>query len=679
MEKKRFSATILIMVLSVYSLFAQESRIDYISEADTLFNTGIQKYELGLYDSALRDFRDIVSMASNQKADASLYMICRCLNKKGNIKESLNFARNFIDNNPFSPYRDDARFLQAENYYKLGKLYYFFRELLLAYNETEDERLKRKLAENISNFYHESISKEDFDALKIEFNNREIHGLLDLKIATAEIEEGNYIEANAKVNAFLNEFRESFFYENAVILSNIIEEKKNAALKIGVLLPLRGYHAQEGTALLRGAEFAVREFNRDYPGEIELVVKEDIINDLDLIENAEELADNPNIMGIFGPVDNYNTLLAGLAIDEHDVPMVSPLADMNDLYKISNSIFQSHTDLSHSSRVLARYAVEQLGLKTFAILAPANSYGIELSDNFAAEVDKHGGRILYEDWYFSGINDFGKYFEKIRTIGLDIMMNDTIFVYADSLFGNDTTYNDLMQRADSIFSIEKETSVETDTIISIPELDSIRLNEIKDSLKLLYIDSLSLDELNYWKSYFIEQKVHFMREEGILDFDSLSIPVTSIDAVFFPAEEEDLIFLAPQVAFYNFQTQLLGGDNWSDEEILGRHSTHLNGMVFFSDTYLNPRDDRFINFRDSFRKEMRKDPDRHMILGYDSMNLIITAIKNGARTRKSLLNRLSELEIYRGIGSDIIFNKNERVNSYTNILRFRNGSIRKLN
>jgi len=679
MKKYQIIFVAIIVQLFGLSLSAQQNQLRYDSEADSLFYMGIAKYNNILYDNALRDFREIIARPFNQKTTTSLYMIGRCLNKRGEYLESVFFVKDFIENYPHSEYKDDAQYLLAENYYQLGRPKYFLRELLLIYTNTDDERLKEKAASKINDFYDDNLTIKDIEDLKFEFDDREIKALLDLKSAVKDIESGNYIEAIPRVDFFLNNYQRSLLRESALHLAEIIENKKSSKLKIGALLPLQGYLSELGQSLLMGAEFAVREYNSFSPDKIELVVKEGMNSSLDLLNVIKELGDNPNIIGIFGPVDDYNTLLAGIMLDRLAIPMIAPMASMNNLYKTSDYIFQSHADLANSGKMLARYAVERLGLKTFAIISPANSNGIEISDHFASEVDKRGGQILYEDWYFQGTDNFGRYFEKIRNIGLDIMMNDTVFVYADSLFGNDTTYNILMERADSIYIEEMYLRSITDSTIYLSEGDSVLQKVIKDSLKQIYMDSLSLRELDFWKKTFIDRRIAQMEEEGILEIDSLDIPVTSIDAIFLPAEKEDLIYLVPQLAFYNFRTQILGGINWFDEEILGRHSTHLNGMIFLSDSYLKSANEDFIKFRDSFRMEIGKNPDRLRVLGYDSMNLIIKAIKNGARTRKELQKKLSEINYHRGIGGDIIFNEGERVNSYINILQLRNGIIRKVN
>lgn len=67
---------------------------------------------------------------------------------------------------------------------------------------------------------------------------------------------------------------------------------------------------------------------------------------------------------------------------------------------------------------MARYAVQQLGLTSFAILAPAEPMGKALAESFSTEVKSLGGLIVVSVSYEKGASDLSEQFLAIRWAGL---------------------------------------------------------------------------------------------------------------------------------------------------------------------------------------------------------------------------------------------------------------------
>ena len=101
MKKKVVFISFLIVLISVLKLFPQVNGINFLPKADSLFYRGIEKYNTGFYEDAKDIFQRIASEKRNQKTLVSLYMIGRCLNKKGDYLQSVSFTYNYIDNFPF--------------------------------------------------------------------------------------------------------------------------------------------------------------------------------------------------------------------------------------------------------------------------------------------------------------------------------------------------------------------------------------------------------------------------------------------------------------------------------------------------------------------------------------------------------------------------------------------------
>jgi len=177
------------------------------------------------------------------------------------------------------------------------------------------------------------------------------------------------------------------------------------------------------------------------------------------------------------------------------------------------------------------------------------------------------------------------------------------------------------------------------------------------------------------KDSLIEEYTRDMNPIQKAKFDDEVIPVTSIDAVFFPIYTEDIKYIVPQFAYANIKANILGGQYWYDIEELREKNiiSHVDSIIFESDFYFDDISPEFHNFRTNFRKQMGKTPDEMECYGYDAMLLIAEAIKNNALTREAIQHYLTELENFEGIRGLITFKNNNRVNSEQRFITFVKG------
>ncbi len=191
------------------------------------------------------------------------------------------------------------------------------------------------------------------------------------------------------------------------------EEDLRYPLRIGLILPLTGDYADEGRRFLSGFLLAMKERNES----VELVLKDSKGSLAEACRVMTELL-HSNVSLIIGELDgDRSTALAALAAQENKL-FLCPVATNNGIAALGERVFQMNSDLQVRGRALARYAVEKLGLHSFATLAPADEYGQALTDAFAGAVDQLGGTIIAEQWYYPGTEDFKRHFQTIRESAL---------------------------------------------------------------------------------------------------------------------------------------------------------------------------------------------------------------------------------------------------------------------
>jgi ABC-type branched-subunit amino acid transport system substrate-binding protein len=326
--------------------------------------------------------------------------------------------------------------------------------------------------------------------------------------------------------------------------------------------------------------------------------------------------------------------------------MISPTANATGLSAMSEYVFQTNPDLTLHGRALARYAVNTLGLRTFAFLFADKESMRPLVESFFDEVRKLGGQVVASEVYTPGADDLEEECINLRKVGA----GGPAMISFAGRFGKN-----------ALAQMEKLT-------INKRLLDSVFAHKGSASVVDLFgpyagpvADSLGL-------------RVTYPKMSG----RDVNDAVTAFDGIFVPVDDPDAIsVLLSQVSYYNFKTQLLGSGEWYDLNFLSINKTSASGVVFCSDTYVQKDAGEVKTFVSEFTKQTRKTPSKYTMFGYDVMNLILRCIASGATTREKLAAALASTSDFHGIHSTISFDK-ERVNTVLNVLRFKDGVVTKL-
>ena len=275
--------------------------------------------------------------------------------------------------------------------------------------------------------------------------------------------------------------------------------------------------------------------------------------------------------------------------------------------------------------VIAEYAMNELNLKTFGILAPAENYGKTITDSFVETVDRLNGSIIVETWYYQGATDLRNQFRHIREIGLKKMGRDSVsFEFPDFT---------LSQIDSVILDIERQKKKEQE--------ESEKPTRMKFS-------------------------------------DSTATPVTSIDAIFLPVYTDEISYVASQFALFNIQCQILGGDYWNNEEVLDRNQSYLSGCIFTSDFYSDLLDSEMQRFINRFRLDVGVTPEKMEIYGYDTMNFLLHVLNKENNDAGKLLEEIKRTKYFEGVSHTYKFDKKVGVNSHLNILKYEGNTIYKI-
>jgi len=187
------------------------------------------------------------------------------------------------------------------------------------------------------------------------------------------------------------------------ILSQLESSKFVESKTIGVVLPLTGKAATVGQKALRGVEMGL---GLHIPGSgFRLAVMDSEGNPDSARRGVERLVKEDNAIAIVGSLLSKTAPAVAAKADELGVPTIG-LSQKSGLTEVGSNVFRNALTSEMQVRYLVRTAMEDYGMKRFAIVYPNDPYGIEYTNLFWDEVLARGGTIASAQLYNPKETDF---------------------------------------------------------------------------------------------------------------------------------------------------------------------------------------------------------------------------------------------------------------------------------
>ena len=614
----RTSLTVILSGIFFLFLIPPFAFSQNVQTIDSLFYQGVQAYRDGHYLDALKTMESLDGVyPGHHRLTGSLLIQAKALYKLKKYDSAYKIFKRILKDYPQSKYCDDAKYGIATVLYRQKKYKDCVRELLDVVGGVAELQLKKKAARLSSDIMDYCLGREDFRDLFNEVSGEKSKAAVAMKFARKEMKDKRFHSAEIMLKEFLNSFPDSQYALQVRRLLKRVEEEGKNLIKIGVILPLSGPLSEQGKKLLEGLQYAVDVYNKADTATAELIVRDSRADILRAVLAAQQLCSDEEVVALIGEIeDDITVAIAGIA-QENGVPLIAPTSTLDDLTLIGDYIFQTCTNLRMRSKMLAEYGVKGLGLNKFAILAPEGKYGESMRQGFVDEVQRLGGEIVIEKWYYEGaedwINYIGTQLKAIREEGIKRMIEDSLIV-----------------------------------IVPEEEWDE---EEYANRTDALYVNQT------------IEDLV-----------DSTDLAVTSIDGIFLPIYTEHIKYVATQLAYYNIPAKIFGGAFWYDEKVLKEHRKYIDGVFFLSNYYVDPSNYRFYRLRDDYRLAMGKSPERMSVIGFDIANLILSLTGDRLLSRDQVRNRFLKMKPFKGVKGTISFNDN-RINRFISLLQYKNGEV----
>jgi ABC-type branched-subunit amino acid transport system substrate-binding protein len=601
------------------------------AEADTVFGKFLSQYPLGVQSSA------------------ATIMRAKALYVSGRNLESATVARAFLSTFPSSAYVADAHYLLGVIYRRIRRGEDAMRELLLAWETLPRPQPPPRLHEALQSVA-DSVADQDVSAAFLRSllgttPGRGPQAFLWLKMAEKGAAAEDIKAARLALDTLLSSYPEMAGHPRVSTLLGRIAERSD--VKIAALLPLMRESEMSGAKeiaadIADGIQYAVERFSLDTEQRVRVtLVQHDTQRETQrAASGVRTLAADQKLVAILGPVFSNTTLAAARAAQEIGIPLISPTANANGIAAAGRCVFQANPDYEFRGKAMARYAVLTRGFQRLAVLAPSDSYGKFLAQGFLDEAKRLGARVIAAEWYERGSSDFKSQLGAIRLAGLRAASDPYI------AFGGRKKLGELMKLVG--------------LGVSVRVLDSLMAcGALVQASKLVGPDAAPrLDSLG----------IRVVYNEIFLD--SLDVPVQAIDGIYLPINSpEEIGSISSQVVYFNIQAQLLGSGEWNNLSELDASRRYCAGMVFESDTYVDITTPSYAAWAAGFTTRYKRSPSKHVLFGYDTADMLLGVLREGATTREAITRALARVKEYQGLHAKVGFSSG-RVNVWVSILQF---------
>lgn len=212
---------------------------------------------------------------------------------------------------------------------------------------------------------------------------------------------GEYRRTSTELSRFLEAYPSSSYIDEARSLlsmaGTVINRSNEVIVSIGVILSLDPQEVTQTQALFNGLLFAVQQYNRtSLERRIRIVFRNTESQSSKAAQAVDELADE-GVEFIIGALFSEQAIAAAKAAEENEIVFVAPLATDERVTDGRRYAFQANPSIRMRGKLMARFAVNGLRLRTLGVLASADPERISerLTDSFIEEALRLGAEINY--------------------------------------------------------------------------------------------------------------------------------------------------------------------------------------------------------------------------------------------------------------------------------------------
>jgi branched-chain amino acid transport system substrate-binding protein len=529
---------------------------------------------------------------------------------EGDFESAVRYGESALTVSPTGEQESRIRNLMGHVYVAAGEFQRAFESYVKAYESSRDEdkpEILSKVKDVVS-----YLDEQALLSLLDKHGGSTPGGYLRLQLARGYAAEGLTEAAMAVLYEVLELFPEHEETKTAqVMLEELRAEARVDRYLIGCILPLSGRYAEFGNRAMEGIELALNEFNAlpdVHP--VELAIRDSKGDPDDAVRALENLVIEEGVIGIIGPMVTSPSVAA--RAQALRVPIIT-LTQKPDITATGDYVFRNYLTLELQTRALVRYAVQDLGLRRFAVLYPDEPYGVTSMHRFWDELLRYGAEVVGVESYGPDETDFRDCINKL--VGL--------------------YYPRLEEPSEEVVYQEPDESNE----VSDAEEGADGPSEPQTLPEGPGVDDRDMES-----------------PEGE---DEGASPIVNFQAIFIPDGFEKTGLIAPQLMYHDVTDVLLLGTNlWHSDKLIEIAGNYVEGAVipdgFFADSP-SPRVQQFV---ERFNAAFERPPAFLEAQAYDTARIFFGLVNTPeVRSRLALKTALLGLRDFPGVTGRTAFDE----------------------
>jgi len=194
---------------------------------------------------------------------------------------------------------------------------------------------------------------------------------------------------------------------------------------IGLLIPMTGEYSDLGKTTLNVVNLILAHHEIQTGERIGLKVYDTEGNAVKAAIRTRELL-NDKISMVIGPVMSNTATVAAAILSEYPnkAVMITPTATDDGIADLGKNIFQLNLTQRALAEKIAVYAIEDLKIKRFTILAPLNEYGRVMTQYFTTAVKEKGAIVEFTEFFSPDASDHRRQFNALREYYTNLKFGD---------------------------------------------------------------------------------------------------------------------------------------------------------------------------------------------------------------------------------------------------------------
>jgi branched-chain amino acid transport system substrate-binding protein len=197
-------------------------------------------------------------------------------------------------------------------------------------------------------------------------------------------------------------------------------------IKIGLMAPLTGFAAADGTSVHDSVKLAVERVNSEggvLGKKIDLIVYDDRADGKEAVAVARKLIQQDQVVGVVAGSYSTPSRASAPIFQDDEIPFVAAYAVHPDITKAGDFCFRNGFLGMVEGKSAGYVAVKMLKAKKIALLTSDNDFGRTLAAGFKEYIKKYaqGAEIVYAQTYPFNEKDFKPYLSNIKELNPDLI------------------------------------------------------------------------------------------------------------------------------------------------------------------------------------------------------------------------------------------------------------------